>query len=56
MFKGFIRLIKDKFQTLVPKKDNIWYMCVHYQAINNIIIKYQHPIPRLDKMLDELHL
>lgn len=55
MQKGWVKESLSQCAVLVLKKDGTYRMCTDCRAINNIMVKYRHLIPRLDDLLDELH-
>jgi hypothetical protein len=40
---------------LVMKKDGTMRMCIDYHSLNKKTIKNRYPIPRIDKLMNELH-
>jgi hypothetical protein len=38
----------------VPKKDGTQRLCVNYRALNEVTIKNNYPLPRIDDLFDQL--
>lgn len=56
--RGFIRPSIYPWESpilLVKKKDSTMRMCINYQGLNAITIKNKYPLPRIDKLFDQLH-
>jgi len=39
---------------LVKKKDGGMRLCVDYRQLNKVAIKNQHPLPKIDDLMDQL--
>jgi hypothetical protein len=55
--KGFIRPSSSPWgapMIFVLKKDGTQRLCVDYHALNEVIVKNQYPLPRIDDLFDQL--
>ena len=55
---GHIRPSKSPFASSmvsVKKKDETLRICIDYKVLNGKTIKNMYPIPRINKLIDELH-
>ena len=55
--KGFIRPSVSPWGApvlFVKKKDGSLRMCIDYRRLNHVIAKNKYPLPRIDKLFDQL--
>ena len=55
--KGFIRLSTSQWGAPVlftKKKDKTLQLCIDYRQLNRVTVKNRYPLPRIDKLFDQL--
>ncbi|MCO5548015.1 hypothetical protein L7F22_001471 [Adiantum nelumboides] len=56
--QGFIRPSKSSWGAPIlfqKKKDGILRLCIDYRGLNQVTVKNNYPLPRIDELLDRLH-
>jgi hypothetical protein len=38
----------------IINKDGSWRLCIEYHQLNNVLIKSQYPLPRIDDLFDQI--